>query len=379
MDTLARGSESSRGSAYGRSVIGREVRELDTPALLIDAAALDRNLRRMADDCAALGKALRPHAKAHKSPVVGLKQLAAGAVGVTCAKIGEAEVMIAGGIHDVLISTVVGSPAKAVRVAELAQESKVATVIDSETGARWLSEAATAVGTTVDVLIDVNVGQDRTGVQPEDALALASAVVGMRSLRLRGLQGYEGNLQHVYSLDERARRVGLAMDQLARAYSELSSAGFDMTWVTTGGTGTYRLGATRSFVTEVQPGSYIVMDADYLKVAGHPFEVALSVLTTVIGTYAGRAIVDAGSKSVSTDAGQPVLKDRMGIAFATAGDEHGKLTSEGDEVGELRVGQKLQLLPSHCDTTVNLHDVFYVTNSGTVEDVWPISARGRVQ
>jgi D-serine deaminase-like pyridoxal phosphate-dependent protein len=257
--------------------------------------------------------------------------------------------------------------------------ASVAAVVDSEGGARWLSEAAIAAGVRVDVLVDVNVGQDRTGVEAEAAAGLAAIVSRLPGLRLRGLQGYEGHLQHVYDAGDRAQRVTAAMDRLEAARNDVAGAGHPVDWITTGGTGSFRLTGSRSFVTELQPGSYAVMDADYARVEDQPFEVALSILTTVIGTYAGRAVVDAGSKSVSTDAGQPLLKEPMGMRFTTAGDEHGKLLPDVRDPATLRVGSKVELIPSHCDTTVNLHDVFYVVSGGLVEDIWPIAARGRVQ
>jgi len=362
-----------------RHSIGSEVSALDTPVLLLDRAAFERNLARMAAECRALGKALRPHVKAHKSPIVAQRQLEAGAVGVTCAKVGEAEVMVAGGVRDVLVSTVVGSARKAERLCTLATTASVATVVDSAAGAHWLSAAANAAGVRIDVLVDVNVGQDRTGVEPGAAGDLASLVSTLPGLRYRGVQGYEGHLQHVYDLAERARRVDAAMERLGAATASVAAAGHPAVWVTTGGTGTFRLSGARSFVTELQPGSYAVMDADYGRVEGQAFEVALSVLTTVLGTYAGRAVVDAGSKTMSTDAGQPVPKALAGLTFTTAGDEHGKLLPGGADPAALHVGSTIELLPSHCDTTVNLHEVLYVVSDGVVQDVWPIEARGRVR
>src|ERR1700687_3117838 len=322
--------------------IGRPIAEVDTPALLLEIEAFDRNVRSMADECAAMGKALRPHIKSHKSPVAAHRQIAAGAVGITCAKISEAELMVAGGGSDLLISTVVGSPQKAERLCHLARRAKVTAVLDSDLGAGWLSEAASALGIVIDVLVDVNVGQNRTGLEPKDAKRLGEAVAKLPGLRLRGLQGYEGNLQHVYGLEERTRLFADSMSRLDEARAGLVAAGLPTDWVTTAGAGTYRLSAAFPFVTEVQPVSYVVMDADYRKVEGPRFETALSVLTTIIGRYGDRAIVDAGSKSVSTDAGQPVMKTLPGLRYSTAGDEHGKVVSEGTDLRALEVGAKIE-------------------------------------
>lgn len=374
---LTQSPSARKATVAEQAARGTKVRELDTPALLLDIGAVERNLARMGADCRALGKSLRPHAKSHKSPILARRQVDAGAVGITCAKIAEAEVMVDGGIDDILVSTVVGSPRKAARLARLARSARVTAVVDSREGADWLSAAATAEDARVDVLVDVNVGQDRTGVEPADAAALAAHVAKLPSLALRGLQGYEGHLQHVYDLAERTRRSAECQARLAEACDALRRAGLPTDIVSTAGTGTYLLAGRHEHVSELQPGSYVVMDADYARVEGLPFEIGLVVLTTVIGRYPGRVIVDAGFKALSTDAGLPVVEALPGARYAPAGDEHGALTGEG--VADLRVGDRLEIFPSHCDTTVNLHDEFVVLRDGTVEDVWPIAARGRTQ
>jgi len=364
-----------------RRWVGKRAIDLDTPALLLDIGALERNLGRMADDCRRLGKALRPHAKAHKSPIVARRQLESGAIGITCAKLGEAAVMLEGGIQNILVSTVVGSPAKARFHASLAAEAAVMAVVDSTNGATWLSDAALAHGIVIDTLVDVNVGQMRTGVEPGlPTRDLARVVAKLPGLRFRGLQGYEGHLQHIYAATERTERGGEAMDRFAAARDALERDGIAVEIATTGGTGTYQIAGARPTVTELQPGSYAVMDADYARVEGAPFEVALTVLATAIGRYGDRVVVDAGNKSLSTDAGQPLLKDLPGFRFTTAGDEHGRILRDGDSPASFpRIGDPVRIVPTHCDTTVNLYDQFFAIRNGVVEDVWPVAARGRTQ
>lgn len=231
----------------------------------------------------------------------------------------------------------------------------------------------------VSVVIEVNVGQNRAGVAPEDAPALARALRGFDRLRLVGVQGYEGLLQHVRSLDERRRLCDEAMERLAGAVEALRAEGEAIDVVTTGGTGTAEFCAAHEVVTEVQPGSFVFMDGDYLDTGGVPYEPALSALATVISRPApDRAVVDAGLKTLSIDSGDARLLDAPGWSYSHAGDEHGVLTPAGDPC-ELHVGDRVSLLPSHIDTTVNLHDVLHVHRGGEIVATWPIAARGKVQ
>jgi D-serine deaminase-like pyridoxal phosphate-dependent protein len=359
-------------------LIGTPLIELDTPTLLLDLAAFERNLARMAEFSQRTGVAHRPHAKSHKSPLVARKQLDLGAVGITCSKLGEAEVLVAGGVtKGILISSEVVGPVKIARLLALARHAELIVVIDDAANAGELSAAAERAGIRLDALVEVNVGQERCGVLPgAPAAELARAVAALPGLRFRGLQGYEGHLQSVRDLGERTARCNAAMAQLVDTRRLVESSGLTVEIVSTAGTGTHEIAAEHPGVTEVQPGSYVWMDASYMRVEGTPFESALSVLVSVVSRQRpGQAIVDAGWKALSTDAGNPSVKGRPDLAYAPAGDEHGRVT--GDNLPP--VGGKIEMLPSHCDTTVNLYDRFVCIRDGHVETVWPVAARGRTQ
>ena len=358
--------------------IGTLVRDLDTPCLVLDLDLVERNLDRMDEALARTSVRIRPHTKTHKTPRLALEQLRRGAIGVCCAKLGEAEVMAAGGVSPILMTTEVVGDAKIRRLLGVAGQADVTTVVDDADAAERLSTAVSEAGLRLTCLIDVNVGQNRTGVEPgEPARALAERVERLAGLELVGLQGYEGHLQHVVDPEQRREANASAMQLLSQTAELLTERGHRIEIVSTAGTGTFRFAAEWSRVTEVQPGSYVVMDSDYGRVEGLGFENALTVLTTVVSTQRkGAAVVDAGLKSLSNDSGPPRPKD-VDAEFAFMGDEHGKLTFANGS--PLRVGDTLELIPSHCDTTINLHDVYYVVRSGRVVGVWPIAARGRVQ
>jgi len=356
--------------------IGTRIEELDTPALVVDAAVLEQNIARMAEWSRRTGCAVRPHAKAHKTPLIARKQLEAGAIGISCAKLGEAEAMVAGGVPSVLITSELTGAAKLSRLIALARHADVLVVVDEAANARELSRAATAAGLRLGVLVEVNVGQDRCGVPPGGPAAdLAATVAGLPGLRFAGLQGYEGNLQHVRTVEERQARCLVSMAQLLESRRAVEARGLSVGICTTGGTGTHDIAGEQEGVTEVQPGSYIWMDADYLQVQGLPYQGGLTVLTTVISRQRpGAAIVDAGQKAISQDGhGGPQVK-HAGLSYAPMGDEHGKLA--GNELPSL--GDVVQLVPSHCDTTVNLHDHLHVVRDGRLEAIWRVEGRGKV-
>jgi len=352
---------------------------MDTPVLLLDLDALHRNIARMAEFSKTTGCRVRPHVKSHKTPRVARMQIDAGAIGVTCAKLGEAEAMVAGGITSILISTELVGESKLARLTSLARHANITTVFDNRTAAAAVAAAAKQADVTLGALVDVNVAQDRTGVEPGTPGAdLAEYVAGLPNLRFEGLQGYEGNLQHVYDPGERRTRCDEAMGKLLATRRAVEARGLPVRIVSTAGTGTCAFAAAHEGVTEVQPGSYIFMDADYLSVGGLPFELALTLLTTVISRpRRGVAIVDAGFKSISTDAGMPRVSGDGGLVYKPHGDEHGRLESPNDDVLPA-LGGVVQLVPSHCDTTVNLHDNFFVVRDGRVQAIWTIAARGRV-
>lgn len=368
-----------------RGFLRKSVKELPTPALLIDLDIFERNVQTLAGYMKGRPVAFRPHAKAHKSPAIGKLQLAAGAKGLCAAKLGEADVLIRGGIRDVLITAEVVGRLKIERLmALLAITPDVKAVVDNEQNAVDLSTAALASKRKLKVAIDCNVGQNRTGLgTPEEVVALAQVIARQKGLELVGLQGYGGNNQHVKGFANRRTRAVQANERVVAARQALEQAGFAVQLVSVGGTGTYNIDADFPGVTEIQPGSFVFMDTNYNKIGGRDtpefseFGNALSVLTTVISrATAGRAIVDAGGKALSTDEAAPEPMDLTGATYRVAGDEYGALTLQTPS-RELKVGDQVQIMPGHCDTTVNLHNVYFAARKGIVEHVWPIEGRGR--
>jgi D-serine deaminase-like pyridoxal phosphate-dependent protein len=359
---------------------GSELASVDTPALVVDLDVLERNLDRMPALLAPTGVALRPHAKTHKSPDLAALQVARGAVGVCVSKVAEAEVMVAGGVDDVLVANeVVGQP-KLQRLARLARQADVCVCVDDPGQVRALEQAAAEAGARVRVLVEVDVGGDRCGVAPgQDVLTLARLVEQAPHLDFQGLQGYCGPAQHLRTEDERAAAAAAAADDLRSCLATLASAGLSCRVVTGGGTGTVLLDATSGVYTEVQPGSYLFMDADYARnwVDDSPsasFEQSLFVLTTVMSAARpGTAVVDAGHKAVAVDSGLPLVHQQPGVTYVGASDEHGTLVVDGPAP---RLGEKLLLVPGHCDPTVDRHDWYVGVRAGVVERVWPVAGRG---
>lgn len=353
------------------------IEDVDTPSLVLNIDALTRNLERMAADCKAAGIALRPHVKTHKSPWIAGRQVRLGAVGVCAAKLGEASVMAQGGVPDILVTTELTPPKidAALRLMGMAHMTFVAD--DSEVVVE-IGRRAVRQGLEVPVLVDVNVGQNRCGTEPgEPALELARVCESTAGVRFAGLQGYEGHLQHVNDSDERKRLCLAALDLLAETKQTVEAGGIKVDWVTTAGSGTYRYAIQHGLATEVQPGSYVAMDSQYALVRDLPFENSLFVLTGVVSVNRpGQLIVDAGWKTVSTEDGMPAVRDSPGATYAPAGDEHGKISGLA---GKHRPGDRIWLVPSHCDTTVNLHNHYSLVNDkGDFMGRLPIAARGRV-
>lgn len=302
-------------------------------------------------------------------------QLDRGAVGVCCAKLGEAEVMVDAGIGPLLLTTEIAGEPKVSRLVALRKRAEVMAAVDDLDVARALSDAMTAAGLVLDVLVDVNVGQDRTGVAVDDAGELAACIASLAGLRLRGIQAYEGHLQHVYAAAERRAQWRVCADRMLVARERILRRGLTVEIVSTAGTGTCAFAAELPEVTEVQAGSYPFMDSDYTQVAGLPYESSLTVLASVVSRQRGdTAVIDAGWKALSTDAGMPAVKGRPELAYVTKGDEHG-----GVRGARLAPGERIELIPSHCDTTVNLYDDYVCVRKGVVEASWPIAARGRIQ
>ncbi|MEO8075354.1 MAG: DSD1 family PLP-dependent enzyme [Acidobacteriota bacterium] len=378
-------AQDARVAPQYRGFVKKSLRELPTPALLVDLDILERNLQALATYMKGRPVTFRPHGKAHKSPVIGKLQLASGAKGLCAAKLGEADVLVRGGIRDVLITAEVVGKLKIDRLMELlAITPDVKAVVDNEQNAIDLSNAALAAKRKLKVAIDVNVGQNRTGLgTPEEIVALAQVIAKQKGLELIGLQGYGGNNQHIVGFENRKAREVASNEKVVAGRQALEKAGFAVQMVSVGGTGSYNIDADYPGVTEIQPGSYVFMDAHYNKIGGRDkaefseFGNALSVLATVISrAVGGRAIVDAGGKALSTDESVPEVMELTGATFGVAGDEYGSLRLQNPS-RELKVGDQVQITPGHCDTTVNLYNVFFAVRKGIVEDVWPIEGRGR--
>lgn len=365
--------------------IGIAVDDVDTPALLVDLDALERNLARMADAAKAGGVALRPHAKTHKDPVIAHMQIARGAVGVCCQKVAEAEVMVNGGVGDVLVANEIVGAQKLRRLAALARRATISVCVDDPSQVAALEEAAAEAKAPLGVLVEINVGGNRAGVGPgEPAVALARRVAAASSLRFRGLQAYYGAAQHMREDGERRAAIASAVAAVGETRALLKRGGLPCDVITGGGTGTYPLEANSGIYTEIQPGSYVFMDVDYARnrradgSSFADFEQSLFVLTTVMSRVSPeRAMVDAGLKALGTDSGMPVVDGRPDLTYARAADEHGRLELAAD-ARPLRLGDKLRLVPGHCDPTVNLHDWYVGIRNGVVEAVWPVAARGAI-
>jgi len=355
--------------------------QVDTPALVLELDAFERNLKLMAAAVAGRGVRLRPHAKTHKCPEVAKRQLLAGALGVCCQKVSEAEAMVEGGIADVLVSNeVVGAP-KLERLAALARRARIGVCVDDAANVRALQAAARAAGASLDVYVEIDVGAARCGVPPgEPALLLAREVAGSAPLRFAGLQAYHGPAQHLRSADDRRAAIARAAQAAHQSRRLIESAGVACPVVTGAGSGSFPYEIESGAYDEIQPGSYVFMDADYaLNEWPAPlprFDHALFVLGTVMSRpSAQRAVLDAGLKASSVDAGLPVVWERPGLRYARASDEHGVLEIAAGAPAPA-LGDKLLLVPGHCDPTVNLHDWYVCVRHGVVEALWPITARG---
>ena len=353
-----------------------KLQEIPTPALVVDIKAMERNIQRMAQFYASTSSKLRPHFKAHKTPAIARRQLAAGScIGLTCGTVGEAELIVREGLtQDVLIANQVVGPGKAARVAELAAQADVKVAVDSEAGLADLAQAARARGVEVGVLVEVNIGH-RCGVAPgESALMLAKRVAAADGVRLCGLMGYEGHAVAIEDRPEREARARQALDRLLSTVRIIQEAGLPCEIVSAGGTGTYDITGRMDGVTEIQAGSYVLMDTAYAKL-DLPFELAFSVLGTVLSRQRpDMCVADSGHKACTMDHGNPSVKGIEGAAVAFLADEHAIITLPPEST--IAVGDRIELWPSHIDPTINLHDVMYAVDGDEVVEVWPIAARG---
>jgi 3-hydroxy-D-aspartate aldolase len=360
---------------------------LNTPSLIVDLDLLEENIAKMARLCAERGIGLRPHAKTHKSVEIARRQLKAGAVGICCAKLGEAEILAAAGIDALLVTSPVVTAERCRRLAALnALCRDLMVVAGSEAEVAGLTGAAAASGKPLEVLVDLDVGQHRTGIAPgEGAIALAGTIAATPGLGLAGIQGYAGHLMHVHDRSERQAGTLGVMAMLAEMRAALEARGLPCPIVTGGGTGTFDLDPAAGVLTDLQAGSYVFMDRQYddvwIESGGEaPFATALFVQSTVINAnLPGLATTDAGLKAFATDAGAPRIVDGApaGTRYIFRGDEHGQLEFAGEE--GLAVGAIVTCAVPHCDPTVNLYDHYHVVRGDNLIDIWPVDARGRSQ
>ncbi len=356
---------------------------LNTPVLVIERDALQRNIEAMAAFARQHGVALRPHAKTHKSVDIARLQMAAGAAGVCCAKMGEAEALAAGGINAILITSPVVTPQAIARLAALhGRIGDLRVVADNPENVAALAAAMKGASRPLPVVVDIDPGIRRTGVSsPEAAVALAKQIAAAPSLRFAGVQFYCGAQQHIKKYEERRAAIEERTAYLSSVVAALGAAGLKPEVVTGGGTGTHHIDAALGVLTEWQTGSYVFMDKQYvdcdLTGGAVPFENALFIDAHVISANTpGMGTLDAGFKALSTDGGSPQIADGApkDAAFFFMGDEHSALIAMGHQ---FRVGDHVTLTAPHCDPTVNLYDAYHVVRGGDLIDIWPVSARGR--
>jgi len=359
--------------------------EVDTPALILDLDAFEHNLDKMASLLAPTKTRLRAHAKTHKSAVVALQQIKRGAIGQCVQKVGEAEALAWGGVPDILVSNEVVGASKLARLAALAKITKVAVCVDDPAQVAAAEAAAADAGIRLPVLVEIDVGAARCGVQPgPDAVELAKKIAASKHLIFGGLQAYHGSAQHKRTIEERRKMIDFATEGSRRTVEQLRQQGLDCPIVGGAGTGTFELESHTGVYTEIQAGSYAFMDADYarnLDGAGNlvsTFLHSLFVLSTVMSAPRhGLAVLDAGHKAVPTDSGYPLIWQRPDIRYTSASDEHGKLEYATETSGP-KLGEKLRLVPGHCDPTVDRYDWYVGVRNGRVECLWPVSARGQM-
>jgi D-serine deaminase-like pyridoxal phosphate-dependent protein len=357
--------------AYG-SAIGRHRRDVVTPALLLDLPAARRNITKMADRIKTMPAGLRPHIKVHKSPELARLQIDAGAIGLSTATVWEAIVLVRSGLDSIFIVNTIAGREKLAVLADLARDADVMVAVDDATNAADIAAAARAAKSTVGVLIEVDTGMDRAGVDtPEQAVELARKVAALEGVRLFGLTGYEGHCSLTPERELRSTRQRAAMSMLVMAAEKLKAAGLPSPIVSAGGTATWDWTATTPGVTEIQAGSYVVMDNFHAPMAGD-FEKAITVLSTVISRPPDRVIVDAGNKSLVAPALSTIRgHDLKGFRFD---EEHGIF--EADPGYPLKVGDVVELIPGYAPGTVNWYDAYHVIEGDHVVDVWPVIPRG---
>jgi 3-hydroxy-D-aspartate aldolase len=368
------------------AMVGMDEADIQTPCLVLDLDALERNIIKMGQFAKDKNMRHRVHGKMHKSVDVALLQeKLGGSCGVCCQKVSEAEAFVRGGIKDVLVSNQVRDPAKIDRLARLPKlGARAICCVDDLANIADLSVAAVKHGTKIECLVEIDCGAGRCGVQStEDVVAIATAINAAEGLKFAGLQAYQGAMQHLDDYQERKAKIEIAVAMVAEAVAALKSVGLECDIVGGGGTGSYYFEGESGVYNELQCGSYAFMDADYGRIQDRDgnridqgeWQNALFLLTSVMShAKADKAICDAGLKAQSVDSGLPVIFGRSDVEYVKCSDEHGVIA---DPDGVLKVGDKLKLVPGHCDPTCNVHDWYVGVRNGKVEALWPITARGK--
>jgi len=368
------------------AIPGMDEADIQTPCLVLDLDALERNIRKMGDYAREHRMRHRVHGKMHKSvDVAKLQEVLGGSCGVCCQKVSEAEVFARGGIKDVMVSNQVTDPAKIDRLARMPKlGARVLVCVDDPANVADLSAAAVRHGTQIECLVEIDCGAGRCGVTTtQEVVNIAKLIDSAENLKFAGIQAYQGAMQHMDSYDDRKAKLDIAVAQVAEAVQGLKAQGLECDIVGGGGTGSYYFESTSGVYNELQCGSYAFMDADYGRILDKDgkridqgeWENALFILTTVMShAKADKAIVDAGLKAQSVDSGLPTIFGRDDVTYLKCSDEHGVV---GDPGGVLKVNDKLRLVPGHCDPTCNVHDWYVGVRNGKVETLWPVSARGK--
>jgi D-serine deaminase-like pyridoxal phosphate-dependent protein len=360
--------------------LGTPKEELDTPALLLDLDLFEANVNQAAELCRRHGVAWRPHAKCHKSPDIGRRLIEAGAIGLTCAKLSEAEMFAAAGINDLLVANFLAGHRKVERLVELRRKADPIICLDHLDQARPISRAMAASGQRVRAILEIDIGLDRAGVLPgRPAVDLAKRVAELPGIDLVGVMGYEGHLLTVEPQGEKAARVCGALAQLVETAKRIADAGIACSIVSCGGTGSLPFAVSQPGITEVQAGGVIFMDAFYrYKCHLEGFRFALTILTTIISRPTpDRAIIDAGRKTMNMEIAMPLVTGQEDVTVDRLSAEHGILKI-GPTAHDLKIGDRLELIPGYGDLTTVLHNQFFVVKDGRLVDVWPLTARGRL-
>ena len=365
---------------------GMDEADIQTPCLVLDLDALERNIKKMGDYAKAHGMRHRVHGKMHKSvDVAKLQETLGGSIGVCCQKVSEAEVFARGGIKDILVSNQVRDPLKIDRLARMPKYGcRTIVCVDDIDNVAELSAAAEKHGTQIEVFVEIDCGAGRCGVTTtEDVVAIAKAADAAPGLKFSGIQAYQGAMQHLDKYEDRKAKLDTAIAMVKDAVDGLKNAGLEPDLVSGGGTGSYYFESNSGVYNELQCGSYAFMDADYGRILDKDgkridrgeWENAFFILTQVMShVKPDKAICDAGLKAQSVDSGLPVIYGRDDVKYIKCSDEHGVIE---DTKGVLKVGEKLKLVPGHCDPTANVHDWYVGVRNGKVEVVWPVSARGK--